>query len=423
MQDVYNKFLSSSGISTDTRLIQPGQIFIALSGENFNGNQFAAEAESKGASGIILDDKKYFDPTNPKHIWVDNTLESYCNLARHHRQQFNIPVIGIAGSNGKTTTKNLIRNVLSTQMNVLATAANDNNQIGVAKTLLQLQDQYDVVVLELGSNHPGELYPIVDTANPTHGLVTNIGKEHLEFFGSIEGVLAEELELYKFLDLTGGTKFIPADDEYLGSIEGIRYGRSGEYVVTLATDSAHESLTCQWNGQSITTNFVGDYNLQNIAAGVAVGSELGITPHNIIQAITQYQPQDKRSQLVQTPHNTVIYDCYNANPSSMKLALESFAAITTDLIKTVILGDMLEMGDHARTEHAAIVDSLVKYDFDQVYLVGPEFSAVADDYTSFPTINELIDYLQTNPIRDSYVLIKASKGILYKYDRWDEFNL
>jgi UDP-N-acetylmuramoyl-tripeptide--D-alanyl-D-alanine ligase len=424
MQDVYNKFSSSSGISTDTRLIQPGQIFLALSGDNFNGNKFADEAESKGASWIILDDKKHFDSNNPKHIWVDDALQTYCDLAQYHREQFDIRVIGIAGSNGKTTTKNLIRNVLSTEKNVLATAENDNNQIGVAKTLLQLNDQHDIAVLELGSNHPGELYPIVAMAKPTHGLVTNIGKEHLEFFGSIEGVLAEETELYKFLELTGGIKFVPSDDRYLEPVvKGIYYGSSGQYVVTAEANSSHQSLTCQWNGRVIPTNLVGAYNVQNIAAAVAVGSELGITADNIVQALGAYQPQDKRSQLVQTAHNTVIYDCYNANPSSMRLSLESFAAAPTHLPKTIILGDMLEMGDHARDEHKTIVGSLPKYEFDQVYLVGPEFCAVAGDYPCFSGIDELIENLQANPIRKSYVLIKASKGILYKYDRWEEFDL
>lgn len=424
IQHLYNLLSQNNfAYSTDTRTLVPGDIFFALSGEHFNGNTFAQSALEKGASYVVVDDIDFYKENDHRYIKVDSVYETFLGLAQYHRQQFSIPVIAIAGSNGKTTTKELALAVLATQCNVLATPKNNNNNLGVAQTLLAIRAEHDLALIELGSNTPGELGQAIALAQPTHGLVTNIGKEHLEFFGSIDGVIEEECQLYTYLAQHDGFILAPDNDPFIKKFiaeNDIATDRwYGSDVLSKNRDALH--VTALWGGEEITTQLFGDHNIQNIAAAIALGETFNISSENIAQALENYTPTNTRSQVLEKGSTNFILDFYNANPSSMELVLDSFNAIKTDKKKSIILGDMLEMGDHAETEHRVILDQVLGLDIDDAYFVGPYFGKLSSQYHHFEKVDDLVENLESADFTNTLILIKSSKGILYVHEGFREW--
>jgi len=418
MENLHAEFLKSKGLSTDSRSILSGQIFIAISGPNFNGNQFAAASISKGAMLAVIDDKKY---QTERTILVDDTLKCLQDLARFHRKYLNIPIIGLTGSNGKTTTKELINAVLSTQYKVSATIGNLNNHLGVPLSLLKLTESDELGIIEMGANHVGEIAVLSDIAQPDLGLITNIGKAHLEGFGSLGGVLKGKTELYRFLRRTGGLIFVERSDKKLMKASE-NYQRVQCYTDQIQKSLASGSLflSFQYDKTKVSTNLTGDYNLANIKAAISIGEYFKISKSNMLKAVANYKPENKRSQLLKKDGINFIVDCYNANPISMEKSLINFFNADTSS-KYLILGDMLELGKSSKIEHQQIVEQIIKEDFDGVFLVGEEFGKLNKESKNsiqnnrinyFNHVEALKAYLKTNPFKkNSLVLLKGSRGI------------
>lgn len=422
---IYQLFLQHPQITTDTRKCCPDSIFVALKGENFDGNQFAVQALEKGCAYVIGDDPGL--PANNRIIQVKNALKTLQDLSNYHRRRFDIPVIAITGTNGKTTTKELTAAVLSSQYNVLYTQGNLNNHIGVPLTLLQLKPEHEVAIIEMGANHPGEIKSLMEIAEPTHGLVTNVGKAHLEGFGSFDGVKNTKGELYDYLIKAQGTVFINKSNPTLIEMfqnrtinsaqpDIVGYGTSPDNDCGVWGTCTPSSLflQCNWfsaSGESrISSALIGDYNLENILAAIVIGCTLNVSVNNINQAIEEYIPQNNRSQLKKAEKNQLIIDTYNANPTSMIAALKNFASLDVSP-KMLILGDMKELGETGVQEHQAIVDYIRDHHFDKVLLCGPVFSSLQGVQYTFPENSRLIAYLQENPPKNYFILIKGSRGI------------
>ncbi len=414
-EELYKIFLEHPLVSTDTRHIPAGSLFFALKGANFNANEFAAEAIKKSCSYAIIDDEKYY---TDKCILVPDTLKALQNLANHHRRQFTIPVIGITGTNGKTTTKELTAAVLSKKYNILFTQGNLNNHIGVPLTLLKLTNENKMAVIEMGANHVGEIDMLCRIAEPDYGIITNIGKAHLEGFGSYEGVIKAKSELYKFIKGKNGELFINADDKLLIKLaDGVyfTYGMSREADIRgfQDKDSFLAKGTIEMiDGEDImvSSNLAGAYNFYNILAAACIGFYFEVTPEQIKQAIEEYVPSNNRSQIVKKGSNTIWVDAYNANPSSMKTAIENFAALITSN-KVLILGDMFELGEDSQIEHQAIAELIGKSKWDAVYLIGKEFSRIKTAANLFMTMDEFEKMLTEHPIKDATILLKGSRGM------------
>lgn len=412
---LYDYFQRSTGVTTDTRLIAPGSIFFALKGENYDGNCFAGEALQKGAMLAVIDDPAR--EISGKTLLVENTLQSLQELAKYHRSKLNIDVIGLTGTNGKTTTKELIKSVLSQKYKVAATKGNLNNHIGVPLTILDIKQDDELAVVEMGANHIGEIAGLCTIAHPTHGLITNIGKAHLEGFGSYEGVIEAKTELYQYLANQHGKAFVNADDELLmkKSKELIRTtygsGNTNNPDVTAQMMESVPFVKLAWEGfDKIETHLYGSYNFQNILAALCCGVVFNVEASLIVEAITTYRPTNNRSQLLKTEWNTIYLDAYNANPSSMLLSIQNFEEQDGDR-KMLILGDMLELGKVSKEEHKNILDEVADK-FDLVILVGPEFKSVSEGkYLSFDNIEDTASWLKDNPVRDMLVLVKGSRGI------------
>ncbi|MCX6271304.1 MAG: UDP-N-acetylmuramoyl-tripeptide--D-alanyl-D-alanine ligase [Bacteroidetes bacterium] len=417
-QELYKLFLQHPVVSTDSRIITSECMFFALHGENFDGNLFAEEALQKGASLAIIDNPALL--TNERCLLVKDTLESLQQLASFHRMQFSFPVLGITGTNGKTTTKELISTVLQTTFNTVSTAGNLNNHIGVPLTLLRMTSETEMAVIEMGANHPGEIKQLCDIAQPTAGLITNIGKAHLEGFGSVEVIIETKKALYDFIRKRGGTLYINSDNPVLTDMAGqgnlILYGIKypARFRGELNNDLPFLSLSFIYNEKSfpVKTHLVGRYNFDNVMAAIAVGLSYHIEPERIVTALENYEPANNRSQVYRTTRNLVILDAYNANPSSMRMALESFLLMPGQP-KAVILGDMLELGVHAETEHREVINLLSAYPRLDVYLVGPVFSVVNNrqNYTTFKDTASLREYLYQFPLNSRTILVKGSRGI------------
>ena len=417
ISNLYQKFITLGKISIDTRQDVSGSIFFALSGENFNGNKFAKEAIAKGASLAVIDQKEYDE--GPEYFLVENTLRTLQELARWHRTKSSAKVIGITGSNGKTTTKELVSAVLFTEKEIVSTRGNLNNHIGVPLTILSISSETELAVVEMGANHPGEIALLCDIARPDIGIITNIGKAHLEGFGSFEGVIKAKNELYDFLRSTHGTALVNEEDPLLMDLsEGlsrITYG-SDSGLFTSGIISSKPFLTLQWTykGQSYQcpTKLVGKYNADNIYAAIAAGIYFGISPENINRAISGYQPDNNRSQLLETETNRIILDAYNANPVSMVYAIENFIEFQPE-DPWLILGDMFELGEASLTEHKKILELLGKSSFQNIILVGKDFHQLntAGRFISFPSTTEAGKYLTKNPIRHADILVKGSRGM------------
>ena len=392
ISELYELYLHNPKVTTDSRNCPFGSIFFALKGENFDGNQYASKALESGCAYAVIDNPDYI--TGDRTILVDNVLKTLQQLAHRHRKALGTPVIGITGSNGKTTTKELLAAVLSTKYNLLYTEGNLNNHIGVPLTLLRLNHQHEMAIIEMGASHPGDIKELAEIAAPNYGIITNVGQAHLEGFGSFEGVIKTKGELYDYIRQTKGKIFIKKENEYLQpiakGIEQISYGTDESSFASGKVASCSPFLIFDWKQQgkihTVETHLIGSYNLDNVLVAVAIGRYFKIPAERISRAIASYEPNNNRSQFKETEHNKLIIDAYNANPSSMKAAIDNFAAMQVDTPKAVILGDMRELGETSDALHAEIVKQIEQAGFDKVYLCGEHFSSTGTSFMHFLNI-------------------------------------
>ena len=420
-EELYSIYLDCGcRVTTDSRKITGGEIFFALKGENFDGNDYALSALEKGAAWAVADRREL--PEHERLIVVDDALAALQQLAIWHRTHLrggHLPVIGLTGTNGKTTTKNLIRAVLSRKYRVSATEGNLNNDIGVPLTLLSIRPDTEIAVVEMGANHPDDIAKLVQVSRPDYGLITNVGRAHLLGFGSFEGVKAAKGELYRWLgSRRGSVIFINEDDSELkGMAAGIAchffgYGRNYQHAEILDCTPEEPCLRLRLDGQIVATRLVGAYNADNVLASIAIGDYFGVPRKDAVEAIAAFVPDNIRSQMVRTSRNTLIVDAYNANPSSMKAALDNFEAVHADR-KLALLGDMKELGDESAAEHLKVVARLLASGADAM-LVGPEFRSAAAacgaDFPCFDSSDELAASLRENPVSAALILVKGSRS-------------
>jgi len=421
---LYKIFEAHPVICTDTRDIKKGSIFFALKGANFNGNAFAAQALKEGCAYAVIDEDKYAD--GKEFLFVPDVLETLQALANFHRRMLKTPVIGITGSNGKTTTKELISAVLSKRYNTLATKGNLNNHIGVPLTLLTLTNFHEVAVIEMGANHVGEIAELCDIAEPDYGIVTNIGRAHLEGFGGPEGVVKAKSELYQFMKKKNGLVFVNAEDQLLmKQSAGCRlekYGTTNQSEVQGSLVKADPFVKMRWRRTEtvmplidrplVNTQLVGKYNFENILAAACIGAHFGVDEHSINEALESYVPTNSRSQVIEKGTNKILLDAYNANPTSMGAAIRNFADMDWPN-KILILGDMLELGEDTSKEHSAILDLLKEKKFMNVILVGSNFCSLKNKANAncFETVEQAVEHIKLNPLQQSSILIKGSRGI------------
>ena len=420
ISELYSLFLASEGVNTDTRTLQPGQIFFALKGENFDGNAYAVLALHSGAAFAVVDEETPGD--DPRLLRFPDTLRTLKELAAFHRLQLDIPVIGLTGTNGKTTTKELIREVLATHFTVAATKGNLNNDIGVPLTVLGIGPDADIAVVEMGANHPDDISALTWVSQPAYGLITNVGKAHLLGFGSFEGVKRAKGQLYDWLSEHDGQAFVNVDDDNLYEMATSRplsiipYGVAGEDAEILPTSAENPFLRMSIGGETLETKLVGAYNAANVMAALAVGRQFGVPLADGLAAIAAYTPSNNRSQMTRTERNVVIEDAYNANPSSMAAALDNFALLQAD-DKIALLGDMRELGEDSVKEHVKILKKLDDCGLTHACLVGEEFrkaleEAGTPDYVKwFATSDDLAAALAERPLSGATVLVKGSNSI------------
>ncbi|WP_345725303.1 UDP-N-acetylmuramoyl-tripeptide--D-alanyl-D-alanine ligase [Sinomicrobium weinanense] len=413
MEMLYGIYRSCNKVCTDTRKLEKGDLFFALKGDHFNGNAFAAKALEKGASYAVIDEKEYH--TGAKTILVNDALHTLQQLALHHRKQLELPVVALTGSNGKTTTKELIHAVLSRKFHTVATRGNLNNHIGVPLTLLDMDHTTQIGIVEMGANHLREIGNLCAITQPDYGYITNFGKAHLEGFGGFEGVIKGKSELYEHLMQREKLVFYNAEDSIQQQkLENYSrkfgYDTRGNADVFVEFTGAGPFVSLKMNDIDINSHLIGRYNFNNIAAAVTIGSYFDIPDDEIKTAIESYVPANNRSQIVEKNGNRIILDAYNANPSSMKLALENFAALPYP-DKTVILGDMFELGDEADTEHQHIADQVSELPAGNAILVGEHFFKTRSDHHKFRTFEELKAYLLKNKLKNKTLLIKGSRGM------------
>ncbi|PWD99903.1 UDP-N-acetylmuramoyl-tripeptide--D-alanyl-D-alanine ligase [Marinilabilia rubra] len=419
ISSLYEVYLETGIISTDTRSLAPGSIFFALKGDRFDGNKFAGLSLENGCKLAVVDDERLKD--KPGCFWVPDVLQTLQKLAGYHRQKLRIPVIGITGSNGKTTTKELIAAVLGKKYKVWFTQGNLNNHIGVPLTLLAIPPGTQIAIVEMGANHIGEIADLCKIALPNHGLITNVGKAHLEGFGSFEGVKKGKGELYEFLQKEGGEIFVNVGNPHLlemvGNYPWIGYGVGDEAVVSATNVSSHPLLSLKLNtsrvsGYPINTCLTGLYNLDNVLAAASVGHYFGIEEELVKEAVESYVPENNRSQFYNTGRNQVLLDAYNANPSSMQVALKNFDSIPHNN-KILVLGSMKEMGSQSLTEHRELIKEVLKIDFNACFLTGIEFKDVLPDDPRFDWYEDtqsLKKAIETEKFKDALVLIKGSRA-------------
>ena len=408
MSALYDIFRASTGVTTDTRAISEGALFFALRGASFDGNRFAIDALRKGASVAVIDDATVRENAPEELIErlfvVEDTLRALQDLAREHREALGIPILSVAGSNGKTTTKELVSRVLAEKYEVYATRGNLNNHIGVPLTLLAMDHTTEFGVVEMGASACGEIALLASIAQPNYGILTNIGRSHLEGFGGVEGIRRGKGELFDFLNATGGRAFVPADDNVLSEMAAERENMAVEYFAFATSNGVEHQLE-------------GDYNLKNIAAAMSIGRYFDVDENRIRHAIATYTPTNNRSQRTVTDRNTLIVDCYNANPSSMRASLESFLSERSELPRVCILGDMLELGEWSAEEHRSIVELIAAADFERIWLVGKHFTEAATTIANNPRVScfasreQVAERLETDPIEGALVLVKGSHSI------------
>lgn len=416
IEELYSAYKLNPSVQTDTRKLKPGDIFFALKGDNFNGNAFARQAIDAGAFLAVIDDAAYEIPG--KTFLVPDVLTALQQLAKHHRKQFIIPFLAITGSNGKTTTKELIHAVLSSSFKTYTTEGNLNNHIGVPLTILKIKEDAAIAVIEMGANHQKEIASYCEYTLPTHGLITNCGKAHLEGFGGVEGVRKGKGELFDYLRMNKGTAFVMWDYDYLHDMsKGINslvtYGTANADIEGFALKSEpflEVKITKGADTNIIKTQLVGDYNLPNVLAAVAAGRHFNVPDKKIKESIEAYSPSNSRSQLIEKGTNKIILDAYNANPSSMKLAIENFARIQADR-KILLLGAMAELGEESPAEHEAIIKLLQQYPWTNVVLVGGDFLKINHPFLSFSNAAEAKSWLKRQAIENTHLLIKGSRSM------------
>lgn len=425
LQALYNLFKQHPSVSTDTRNILPDSIFFALKGSNFNGNEFAEQALISGAAYVVIDEEKY--KKDDRFILVEDALETLQALAHVHRKQLNIPFIGVTGTNGKTTTKELLHAVLSKKYKTYATKGNLNNHIGVPLTLLAIDDDIEIAIIEMGANHIGEIDFLCRIAEPTHGLISNVGKAHLEGFGSFEGVKKTKGELYDWLEANQGTLFLQGDNPFLKEMaeqrhidKVVKYGFSESNAIIGSLIKADPLLQIEWHLQQseeifhADTHLAGSYNTENFLAAIALGDYFNVPLALINNAISEYRPTNNRSQITKTDRNTVICDYYNANATSMEAALTNMRIIEATH-KVVILGDMFELGEESSHEHKKVVELAKTISGARLIFVGKAFYEHQDvDGEFFETTIDAKAALLSNPISHATILLKASRGMAFE---------
>lgn len=428
LSELYKLYQQHPLITTDSRDCPEGSVFFALKGESFDGNRFAKAALEKGCAYAVIDEREFAEEGNGRLILVDNVLTTFKELAREHRRRFDIPVIGITGTNGKTTTKELIAAVLGEKYNVMYTRGNFNNDVGVPKTLFSLRPEHEIAVVEMGASHPGDIKALVDYVEPTCGLITNVGRAHLQGFGSFEGVKRTKGELYDFLESHNGLLFLNESNPDLMEMAAqrdfgriISYGRDEGGNVEGEVIDCSPFLNFRWrqhlhagqmpaNAYEVETHLIGAYNLDNMLAAIAVGLHFGVSPAQINHALGHYIPSNNRSQLETTKHNRLIVDAYNANPSSMAAAIDNFKLMKAER-KMAILGDMLELGAVSDEEHQKTVDALAAAGIKEVWLVGEEFGKTHTAFRKFKNVDEVKAAIAAHRPENYYILIKGSNGI------------
>ncbi len=419
IKELYNIFNTSTGVCTDTRNIKVGSIFFALKGASFDGNLFANKALDQGAGWAVVDDPKLED--NDRFILVKDVLRCLQSLATYHRRELGIPIVGITGTNGKTTTKELVKVVLDKKLHAFATEGNFNNHIGVPLTLLSLNKKMDVAVVEMGANHLEEIDLLCNIAEPSVGLITNVGRAHLEGFGSFDGVKKTKGELYRFIEEKRGLLFVNKSNPHLLGMlgEGAKlffYGDDDDcrVKVTELKNTANLSFSCVVDKEKIEikANLIGGYNMENALAAISVGLYFGVLPTDIEDAINSYVPENNRSQMVVSENNKILFDAYNANPTSMKAALENFVALKEDN-KIVILGEMKELGNDSESEHIKTLNFLRNQDLSSIYLVGESYKVLLSEHDGinwFEDVISLRNYILDNEIKNSFILVKGSRS-------------
>jgi UDP-N-acetylmuramoyl-tripeptide--D-alanyl-D-alanine ligase len=416
IQTLYQAFKKSNGISIDSRKIDANQLFFAIKGESFDGNQYAASALEKGACFAVIDNPEFY--IDERTILVENSEETLQNLANHHRKQFGIPIIALTGSNGKTTTKELIGAVLSTKFKTVATKGNLNNHLGVPLTLLNIDGSTETAIIEMGANHQGEIAALCKIAEPNFGLITNFGKAHLEGFGGEAGVIKGKSELYDFIIQRQGMLFVNADDsiqiEKTKNANRFLFSKNDENAdLKISLLEKKPSLVLSFDETIIRSQLIGEYNFYNIAIAVSIGKYFEVPNQDIAAAIEAYLPQNNRSQIIEKNSNRIILDAYNANPSSMKAALDNFAD-SASAQKAIVLGDMFELGLTSPEEHQKIADYVAEINPKIAVLVGKDFYQTLSgrqNIKKFKSLNEASEYLKNHPVSESEILIKGSRGM------------
>lgn len=421
---LYEKFIDcNQRISTDTRMIENGSLFFAWKGENNDGNAYAKEALEKGAQYAVIDDSEYL--IDERTILVKDSMKTLQQLAYYHRKQFHIPVIAIGGSNGKTTTKELLASILKKQKNVVASFGSHNNHVGVPKTLLRINRLTNIAVIEMGANHRGEIAALCEIACPTIGLITNIGRDHIGLFGGPGAVVEANLELYEYLKRTQGTIFVNAADELLlkytqGAATVVKYGENTTGAQLLRSLKTVPYVSFTWKNYKVMTQLTGEYNIENIAAATAVAVHQNITDENITRSVSSFKPNSNRSELYTSDKgNLIIKDFYNANRTSMELSLtnlESLQKNNVDRKSIAILGDMFELGGFSREEHEAVISHATSLQFDEVILIGDQFRKCQkpDNYIIFASTDDAISALKSRGFKNSLILLKASNGMHFQ---------
>ena len=416
IEQLYERFKECSGASTDTRNIERGSMFFALKGPNFNANTFAQQALEKGAKYVVIDEARY--QVNDSCIVVEDVLTTLQRLANHHRKQFDIPFIGITGSNGKTTTKELMKCVLEQKYKVHATLGNLNNHIGVPLTLLAIDNSIEIAIVEMGANRLGDIAELCAIAEPTHGLITNIGRAHVGYFGGFENIIRAKSELYQYLIENNGQVWINSKNEILNNMAKrfkapLFYPANGDYYHAEFNGATPYVNYISEEGTKVSTHLVGEYNFENIAAVLCIGKYFEVDPNKANEAIQGYIPSNNRSQIIKKGSNTIIMDAYNANPSSMEAAISNMAAMKSDY-KVIVLGDMYELGDESDMEHEKLGELLNQYQFDEVYYCGKLIKPALNSYPHamyFEDKEELGKMLVSKNYDNAVILLKASRGI------------
>ncbi len=415
IENIYELYKKAYTVTTDSRTISKDCVFVALKGEHFDGNDFAMKVAEEGVAACVIADRKDL-PKHERLFVVEDSLKCLQSLAKLHRERIGLPILGITGTNGKTTTKELVSAVLSKKFNIVFTQGNFNNQLGVPLTVLRIKPGTEMAVVEMGASHPGDIDELTNIGEPNFGMITNIGRAHLRDFGGYEGVVKTKNEMYQYIAKHNGLLFVNNDNALLmnlaNNINKVTYGTNQNADIQGKMLSANPYLSVEWKGYKIDTQLVGDYNFENVMAAICIGKYFKVEDKDIVEALSSYHPTNNRSQVIETGKNRVVMDAYNANPTSMSLAIKNFRNICKDK-NLLILGDMLELGEESEREHKMIIELLQELKFKNVYLVGNEFSKSSEnsEFSSFNNVEELAQYLQKHPVSGYNILVKGSNSV------------